>query len=95
MKTHNISFDKVRIFNKQVIFAEYSKDKTFSKIFDASGKNIVNRISYKPIKTFEGDKVVISRKNQYELPSNKIVFETIKRVYDKAGKLISHQKFIQ
>ena len=88
MGINNISFDKVRIYKNQIVFTEFGKNGAMSRVFDSNGNNIINKISYKPIKTREGDKIIITRKNQYETPSKTTFFETIKRVYDKTGKLV-------
>ena len=88
MGINKIAFDKIRIYKNQIILTEYGKEDTLSRVFDNSGNHIINRISGKPTKTCEGDRVIITRTNQYETPSKKTFFETIKRVYDKSGRLI-------
>ena len=38
-----------------------------------------------------GDRVIISRKISYEYPDKSIIVMTLKRIYDKAGNLITTQ----
>ena len=61
MTISTVSFDKAKIYKNKMIFTEYGKDSVSVRIFDNMGKNLVNKISYKPIKKIEGDYFVITK----------------------------------
>ncbi len=82
-----VSFDKAKIYNNKMFFTEYGKDAISTRVLDSMGNHIINRISYHPVKTIEGDKVIIMKKKEYEIPNQGIIFKTVKRIYDKFGNL--------
>ena len=89
MQTNTISFDTLKVYKNKIFCAKYGNNSVYTKVFDISGNTILERISYKPKKYIEGDKIIISRKNQYQTTDKQIIFETIQRIYDKFGKLIN------
>ena len=94
MNISTVSFDKAKIYKNRMFFAEYGKNSVSMRILDNFGNNIINRISYKPIRKIEGDKFVITQKKEYEIPKQGIVFEITNRIYDRLGKLINIEKEI-
>ena len=92
MGISTVSFDKIRIYKNKIVFTNFGKNCVYSKVFDNCGNNVINRISYKPIKTFDENKIVMMRKNQYETPVKGYIFETIKRIYNNFGKLTDIKK---
>lgn len=91
MTINTVSFNQAKIYKDKMFFTLYGKDGVCTKVFDKNGNNILNRISSKASKTINGDYVVFSRKKEYEYPNNNIIFEQIKRIYDKTGKLITSE----
>ena len=92
MTISTVSFDKAKIYHNKMFFMEYGKDSVSLKVFDSIGNNIVNRISHQPIKTIDGDRVIIMKKKEYEIPNQGIVFKTVKRIYDKFDNLLDLKK---
>ncbi len=89
MTISTISFNQAKIYKDKMFFTLYGKDGVFTRVFDKNGNNILNRISSKASKTTNKDSVIISRKKEYEYSNNNIIFEQIKRIYDKTGKFIT------
>ena len=89
MTINTVSFNQAKIYKDKMFFTLYGKDGVCTKVFDKNGNNILNRISSRASKTINGDCIVISRKKEYTYPNNTIVFELLKKIYDKTGKLIS------
>ena len=94
MGINTVSFDKARIYKNKMYFTQYNTDKIYTKVFDNNGNNILNRISSKAVKTLQDDCVIISHENKYEYPDKVMIFETLRRIYDKTGKFIKSDKII-
>ena len=92
MAINTIRFDIARIYKDKVFFTLYGKDSVYTKVFDKNGKNILNRIASNPEKTRVGNCIMVSRKIEYQYSDKSIVFEHLKRLYDKTGKLIKAEK---
>ena len=93
MTTNTITFDTAKIYKDKMIFTLYGKDSVYTKVFDKSGNNILNRIASYPEKTRMGSYIMVSRKIEYQYDKN-IIFEHLKRLYDKTGKLIKSEKSV-
>lgn len=94
MTISTVSFDKAKIYKNKMIFTKYGVNSTSTQLFDSFGRNIVNRISYNPIRTIENDKLVIMKKKEYETQNKSVCFELIKRIYDKTGHLLEIKREI-
>ena len=87
MGISTVSFDKAKIVQNKMVFLRYGKKGVLTNILDSNGTLLYSRISHPSFKKITGDEVIITKQREYELPDNKIVFETVKRFYDKTGKL--------
>ena len=92
MGISTVSFDKAKIYKNKMFFAEYGRETACLHVFDNFGNNIVNRLAYKPVRTVDGDKVIIMKKNQYEIPEQGTFFKIVQRIYDKTGKFLDSKK---
>ncbi len=92
MGISTVSFDKARIYKDKMFFALNGKNGMCTTVFDSHGIALVQRVSHKAVKTITDDCIIITRKNEYKISGNNIFFELIKRIYDKAGKLIKTEK---
>lgn len=92
MTISTVSFDKAKIFKNKMFFAEYHNNGVSLNVFDNFGNNIVNRLAYKPVRTVDGDRVIIMKKNQYEIPEQGTFFQIVQRIYDKTGKFLDSKK---
>ena len=90
-----VSFDKAKMYNNKMFFTNYGKDSTLSQIISSAGNNIINRVSHSPKKYEDGDKIILMRRNDYELPNDKMVFEFIERIYDKNHNLLEVKKYFK
>ena len=94
MTINSITFDKAKIYKDKMFFTLYGRDSVYTKVFDKNGNNILNRITSNPEKTRIGNCVMVSRKIEYQYPDKSIIFEHLKRLYDKTGKLIRAEKSV-
>lgn len=92
MTISTVSFDKAKIFKNKMFFMEYHNNGVSLSVFDNFGNNIVNKLAYKPVRTIDGDRVIIMKKNQYEIPNQGIFFKIAQRIYDKTGKFLDAKK---
>ena len=88
MGISTISFNYARIHGNKMFFTLCGKNSSYTKVFDCNGKNILNRISHRAVKTEKEDSFVISRKNEYETVNNGVFFELKERIYNKSGQLL-------
>ena len=95
MNISTVSFEKARIYKNKMLFCKNGSESVSLNILDNCGINIINRISHKPVKIFEGDKFIIIKKKEYEIPNEGTVFQTVKRIYDKTKKLLEIKEEVQ
>jgi len=92
MEISTVSFNQANIYRDKMFFTLYGKNAVSTKVLDKNGNLFLNRISYYPVKAKRGDYTVITRKKEYEFPDKNLIFETVERIYDKAGKLLNTVK---